>query len=86
MWEAILIYTNKNKMSVAKLMFPKFSWLKIQFKIGLFEIYLFIPSVSAKSLSYLVAIYWAPLIWRHISCEGYKYEFKAVKDINMSKS
>lgn len=42
---------------MVKIMIPKFIWLKIQFKIRLFKIDLFISSVSAKSMSHLVAIY-----------------------------
>lgn len=45
------------RLSLAKIMIPKLIHLKTQFKIGMFEIDIFISSVSAKSLSHLVGLY-----------------------------
>lgn len=75
MWKAILIYTNPNKMglSMAKIMIPRFIQLKTQFKIGLFEIDIFIS--SAKSM-FLQSFYKVTVPFgRHLLIPSYMKTF-----------
>jgi len=72
------------RLSLAKIMIPKLIQLKTQFKIGMFEIDIFISSVSPKSLSHLVGTvifidFIDPLLYETIL-------FEVVKDISMSKT